>query len=153
MIGIAWKPYPESTLHDSNNRLATFDDLSLFLHKMWSSWLFALRRKKLNFFFKNRKLTFIWLGWMNCYYDLWIESTHLRNVSTFRLLPWYLIFKKFSFTFLSAKWKSCIIPYNNKNSIKIFFQVLDITYHDKLLEICFGAWFFISDDAGSIWAM
>ena len=39
---------------------------------------------------------------------------------------------------------------NNKNSIKIFFQVLDITNHDKFFKICFAVCFFISDNAGSI---
>ena len=29
-----WEPSPGSTLHDSNNGWAIFDDLSLFLHKM-----------------------------------------------------------------------------------------------------------------------
>ena len=80
---------------------------------------------------------------------LWIESTHLEDVS--KLLLWYTIFKTFSFIFWlqneNYAW------FLNKNSIKIFFQVLDVTYHDKLLEICFMSRFFISDNAGSIWTM
>ena len=40
-----------------------------------------------------------------------------------------------------------------KNSIEIFFQISDQAHHDKLLEICFGSWFLISDDSGSLWAM
>ena len=36
---------------------------------MWRSWLFAFQRKKLNFFFKNRKSTSTWLRWINCYYE------------------------------------------------------------------------------------
>ena len=39
---------------------------------------------------------------------------------------------------------------NNENSVKIFFQVLDITNHDKFIKICFAVCFFISDNAGSI---
>ena len=31
--------------------------------------------------------------------------------------------------------------------IKIFFEVLDVIYHDTLLEICFEAKFFISDQS------
>ena len=44
-----WKPSSGSTLHDSNDGWSIFDDLSLFLHKMWT------------YFFKNRKLTSTWL--------------------------------------------------------------------------------------------
>ena len=40
-----------------------------------------------------------------------------------------------------------------KSCIKIFIQVLDVTYHDKLLEICIGAWVFISDNVAPIWAI
>ena len=32
-----WKPSPGSTLHDPNDGWAIFDNLSLFLHKMWGS--------------------------------------------------------------------------------------------------------------------
>ena len=80
---------------------------------------------------------------------LWIKSVHLEDV--FKLLWWYSIFKTFFslFGLLNDNYAWFL----NKNSINLFFQVLDMTYHDKLFEICFGARFFISNNAGSICAM
>ena len=127
-----WKPSPGSTLHDSNGNLVILDDLSSFLFKKWAGSPFAFQRKKSNFFSKieNRPLH----GSDQCIVIM-NRSTPLKDVS--ELLSCYSIFKGFPFIFWlqneNYAW------FLNKNSMKIFFQVLDITYHDKLLEICFGA--------------
>ena len=99
------------------------------------------------FFFKNRKSTSTWLRSMYRYYE--------SKVHTLKMFLGYYYDSRYSKHFLCFFWlqNENYAWFLNKNSIKIFFQVLDITYHDKLLEICFGAWGFISDNAASIWAM
>ena len=108
---------------------------------------FCLLKEKLNFFFKNRKLTSTWLRSTNRYYE--------SKVHTLKMFLGYYHDIQYSKHFLSffLLQNENYAWFLHKNSIKIFFQILDVTYHDKLLEICFGAWFFISDNAGSIWAM
>ena len=103
--------------------------------------------KNWTFFFKNRKSTSTWLRSINRYYE--------SKVHTLKMFLSYYYDIQYSKFFPSFFWlqNENYAWFLNKNSIKIFFQVLDITYHDKLLEICFETCFFISDDAGSIWAM
>ena len=114
---------------------------------MWGSWLFAFQTKKLNFFFKNRKSTSTWLRSIKCYYE--------SKVHTLKMFLSYYHDILYSKHFPSFFWlqNENYAWFLNKNSVKIFFQVLDVTYHDKLLEICFESCFFIPDDSGSIWAM
>ena len=103
---------------------------------MLAGWRFVFQRKKLSFiFFKIRKSTSTRLRSMKHYYESKVHTLKMCFPSFFLLqnenYAWFL----------------------NKNSIKIFFQVLEVTYNDKLLEICFGFMFFISDNARSIWAL
>ena len=86
-------------------------------------------------FFKNRKLISTWLRSMNRYYEL--------KVHTLKMFLSYYYDIQYSKHFSSFFWlkNENYAWFINKNSIKIFFQVLDITYHDKLLEICLGACF------------
>ena len=100
----------------------------------------------MNFFFKNRKSTSTWLRSINRYYE--------SKVHALKMFLSYYYDIQYSKHFPSFFWlqNENYAWFLNKNSIKIFFQVLDVTYHDKLLEICFESRFFISDNAGSIWA-
>ena len=105
------------------------------------------KRKNWTFFSKNRKSTFTWLRSMYHYYE--------SKVHTLKMFLSYYYDIRYSKHFPSFFWlqNENYAWFLNKNSIKIIFQVLDITYHDKLLEICFWVCFFISDNARSIWAM
>ena len=127
-------------------------------HIRWSKLIFAhnvselnlafcLPKEKIELFFKNRKSTSTWLRLTFRYYE--------SKVHTLKMFLNYYHDIRYSKHFLSffGLQNENYAWFLNKNSIKIFFQVLDITYHDKLLEICFWVWFFISDNAGSIWAM
>ena len=60
-----------------------------------------------------------------------------------------LFFQKSKIDLYMAQIDPALSEMKNK-APEIFFQVLDMTYHDKLLEICFGTWFSISDNDGSI---
>ena len=119
---------------------------------IWAN--FCTKCERVSFLlFKGKNWTFFQKSKIDFYMaqidkeSLWIKSTHLEDVS--KLLLWYSMFQKFSFIFSAVKYAWFL----HKNSIKIFFQILDVTYCDKLLEMWFGACFFISDDAASIWAM
>ena len=98
-------------------------------------------------FFKNRKSTCTWLQSMNHYYE--------SKVHTLKMFLSYYHDIQYSKHFLSFFWlqNENYAWFLNKNSVKIFLQVLDVTYYNKLLEIWFESMFFISDNAGSIWAM
>ena len=103
--------------------------------------------KNWTFFFKNRKSTSTWLRSINRYYE---SKVHLLKM----FLSYYYDIP-YPKHFPSCFWlkNENYAWFLHKNSIKIFFQLLDVTYHDKLLEICFGAWVFISDNAAPIWAI
>ena len=103
--------------------------------------------KNWTFFFKNRKSTSTWLRSINRYYE--------SKVDLLKMFLSYYYDIPYPKHFPSCFWlkNENYAWFLHKNSIKIFFQLLDITYHDKLLEICFWVRFFISDNAGSIWAM
>ena len=122
-----------------------------FSHIWWSELIFAqnvnelafcLPKEKIELFFKNRKSTSTWLRSMYRYYE--------SKVHTLKMFLGYYYDIRYSKHFPSFFWlqNENYAWFLNKNSIKIFFQVLDITYHDKLSKICFCVWFFISDNAG-----
>ena len=103
--------------------------------------------KNWTFFFKNRKSTSRWLRSMNRYYE--------SKVHTLKMFLSYYYDIQYSKHFPSSFWlqNENYAWFLNKNSIKIFFQFLNVTNHDKLLKICSGYMFFISDNTGSIWAL
>ena len=67
---------------------------------------FCLSKEKIELFFQKSKID-LYMAQIDKSL-LWIESTHLEDVS--KLLLWYTIFKTFSFIFLAAKWELCMIP-------------------------------------------
>ena len=109
--------------------------------------VFCLSKGKIELFFQNRKSTSTWLRSINRYYE--------SKVHTLKMFLSYYYDIQYSKHFPSFFWlqNENYARFLYENSIKIFFQVLDVTYHDKLLEICFESRFSISDNAGSILVM
>ena len=108
---------------------------------------FCHLKEKIELFFKNRKSTSTWLRLINRYYE--------SKVHTLKVFLSYYYDIQYSKKFPSFFWlqNENYAWFLNKNSVKIFFQVLDVTYHDKLLEICFWSMVFISNNAGPIWVL